>query len=144
MDKFFELLPFIIAAIYFFGRSKKKDGNAEKPKPQPRRRPSMQKVPTPRRKDAVPTLEDILRELSGENMGRKKPESQPQTEMKSTSESPSFKKIERPSRTRKPITPIKKLEVIEDVSDLGEETVNSDFDLEQAIIAQTILEKKYI
>lgn len=143
MDKFFELLPFIIAAIYFFGRSKKKDGNAETPQPQQRRRPSIERESAPRRKDAVPTLEDILRELSGENAGRNRPESQPQTEIKSVPKTPVFTDIERPSRKRRPIPPTKKLEVIEDVSDISGELSSDDFDLEQAIIAQTILERKY-
>ena len=55
MDNFFELIPFIIGILYFvFGRGKK-----TKEKPRPRRS-------TPQPTKNTPSLEDILKELTGE------------------------------------------------------------------------------
>lgn len=143
MDKFFELLPFIIGAIYLFGR-KKKNVAAEVPTSEPtvpRKRTEprrMDRQNLPRTKDKVPTLEDILRELSQEPKSVS-PEIARPSPIKEISKNIS-KPVQTPSRERK----VKKIELIgEDTDFLDNNSDKEDFDLEKAIIAQAILERKY-
>lgn len=143
MDKFFELLPFIIGAIYLFGR-KKKNVAAEVPtsKPTvPRKRAEPRRLDEPnipRTKDKVPTLEDILRELSQETKSVN-PEIARPSPIKEISKNIS-KPVQTPSRERK----VKKIEFMgEDTDFLDKNSDRKDFDLEKAIIAQAILERKY-
>ena len=66
MDNFFELLPFIIGILYFvFGRNKK---TKESPKT-----PSNRKPKTSTR----PSLEEVLRELTGDIVPEEKPKAVP-------------------------------------------------------------------
>jgi type IV secretory pathway VirB10-like protein len=64
MDNIAELIPFIIAILYFvFGRGKKKKNAPNPNRPKPAKKPST----------ATTSLEDILRELSGETAPKPKP-----------------------------------------------------------------------
>jgi len=143
MDKFFELLPFIIGAIYLFGR-KKKNVDVEVPtnKPAaPRKSAETRRIGRPnlpRMKDKVPTLEDILRELSQETKSVN-PEITRPSPLKEIPKNIS-KPVQTPSRERK----VKKIELIGEETDfLDKNSDRKDFDLEKAIIAQAILERKY-
>jgi hypothetical protein len=143
MDKFFELLPFIIGAIYLFGRKKKNvapevptsEPNVPRKRTEPRR---LDEPNLPRTKDRVPTLEDILRELSQEPKSVN-PEITRPNPVKEIPKNIS-KPVQTPSRERK----VKKIELIdEDANFLDKNSDREDFDLEKAIIAQAILERKY-
>lgn len=147
MDNFFELLPFIIGIAYFLfsGRKKKKDS--------PKR-----SYESPKTDTSTPSIEDILRELTGEKPSQKaiKPDI------------PAYEDVEREEMIweRKP-TPKIKVEVddtyvdpYEHHSDTGkslnlireelEEEMNLtpkptvvEFDLRQAIINDAILNRPY-
>ncbi|MFY0644048.1 MAG: hypothetical protein JXR19_06245 [Bacteroidia bacterium] len=132
MDNFFELLPFIIGILYFvFGRGKKTKETSKPRKRQPQ--------PTKN----TPSLEDILKELTGESSQPTPKEVVPEvvlepiepeepvyedTIVHDADTGPSIDEI------RKKLQEEKKLEVQDRVMD---------FDLRQAIINETVLNRPY-
>lgn len=141
MDNFFELLPFIIGILYFVfgGRKKKKDS------PKPRH----QKPKTP---ESTTSIEDILRELTGETKATPKPK----TQAAPVKQTPDVK--EKPLETISPeITynadgdyahsseKMKEREIIDfvELEKSSEDSSSIDFDLRQAVIYDAVLNRPY-
>ena len=138
MDNF-ELIAFVIGILYFlFGSSKKKK---ERPKPHHR---------APKRTESTPSLEDILRELTGQQtLTKPQVEEQPVHELEKTQQAKPKPAEEvaytdplvHHARTGKPISAIRK--EIRKEKGLEVETSTTEFDLRQAVINDAILRRPY-
>lgn len=137
MDEFFELLPFIIGILYFvFGVGKKKKDSPKRRSPRPKSEPT------------TSSLEDILRELTGEAQ-QSKPAPEPVPEYVEEPEAPvEHKSIAleyKDQYVHDADTGRSMVEIREEMMEEKglEEGEKISFDLRQAIINDTILNRPY-
>ena len=149
MDNFFELLPFIIGILYFvFGKGKKKK---ESPKP---------RHPRPKTSSSTPSIEDILRELTGESPQKSKPEPEPVYTPEPETPVP-FEPVYEGRKSLETIQPevkkdasgdyehssakMKALELVDfvELDDDEDEGPSIEIDLRQAVIYDAILNRPY-
>ncbi len=150
MEDFIKFIPIVLYLAYrFFGGDKKKEQ-----KPNSRPKPAKRKTP----QKSTPSLEDILRELSGEKVPQREVAPEPEPVYETVAQQRKRERIEiedhqydfRPEYEHHADVDLDLAEVREEISraqglkvESNEDTPTESgvFDLRQAIIAQTILNR---